>query len=457
MIERIIVENFMAHERTELELGPGVTALTGPNNTGKSALVEALRCVAENPTPSHYIRHGAKEARVTVVLSDGHRVTWIRKKASAGYEILAPGSEEPESFWKLGRGGVPEEVRSLLRMNRVDLDDGNPVDVHIGDQREPVFLLNRPDRAVADFLASSSEGAHLLSMQGALKRRTLEARRESAGREARLRDIEAELDALAPLPDIHLMMETAGELEQRSQALSREIPALERLIAERDTLKRELDRANRERGLLEQLGEPAALEPLHPLRSLIDEQLDLRHRSAFAAAYAETLVLLAEPPTPTDTAGIRAVMDELIRTGAELEAARTTSSALADLAPPPPVEELSALSKMVEELTSYSSQMQILNEYATTASALREPPQPEDESALAGLLTELGEVRKGMEREEKALEATRRDLMGHATYLRERLEAIGRCPTCGGELESGEFLGGEHAHESGAAEDAHGH
>ena len=66
MIKKIVIDNFMAHERTELELGPGVTVLTGPNNTGKSAIVEALRCVATNPTPKYYIRHGAKEARVTV-------------------------------------------------------------------------------------------------------------------------------------------------------------------------------------------------------------------------------------------------------------------------------------------------------------------------------------------------------------------------------------------------------
>ena len=87
MITKIILENFMAHERTELELGPGVNALTGPNNSGKSAIVEALRCVATNPVPKHYIRHGAKEARVTLEFEDKTQVVWVRKKRSSGYEI----------------------------------------------------------------------------------------------------------------------------------------------------------------------------------------------------------------------------------------------------------------------------------------------------------------------------------------------------------------------------------
>ena len=57
MIQRIILDDFLAHKHTELALGPGVTVLTGPNNSGKSAMVEALRCVATNPPPRHFIRH----------------------------------------------------------------------------------------------------------------------------------------------------------------------------------------------------------------------------------------------------------------------------------------------------------------------------------------------------------------------------------------------------------------
>jgi len=219
MITKIVLENFMAHEHTVVELGPGVTALTGPNNTGKSAIVEALRCVATNPPPRHFIRHGAKETRVSLELESGVKVVWVRKKRSAGYELHLPGEEEPQEYWKLGRGIVPEDIRKVLRLDPVDLDGGERIDVHIGNQREPVFLLNLSDRAVADFLASSTEGAHLLSMQGALKRRVMETKKEVAGRDVRLRDIEGELDALAPLPDLTLGIEAARKFKERIDRL----------------------------------------------------------------------------------------------------------------------------------------------------------------------------------------------------------------------------------------------
>ena len=107
MIRRLILTNFMAHAGTTLELAPGLNVLCGPNNTGKSAVVEALRCLANNPSPRHFIRHGASEARVEALLDDGWRVAWVRRKAHALYEVYAPGEDEPQVFAKLKRGMVP--------------------------------------------------------------------------------------------------------------------------------------------------------------------------------------------------------------------------------------------------------------------------------------------------------------------------------------------------------------
>ena len=109
MIKKLILRDFMAHSHTELEFGPGMTVLTGPNNSGKSAIVEALRCVATNPAPYNFIRHGAKEARVVVELDSGHKVEWLRRKAYAMYYLHAPGEEEPREYAKFGRT-PPEEI-----------------------------------------------------------------------------------------------------------------------------------------------------------------------------------------------------------------------------------------------------------------------------------------------------------------------------------------------------------
>ncbi|MBF0515453.1 MAG: AAA family ATPase, partial [Desulfovibrionaceae bacterium] len=213
MIRKIILTDFMAHASTEIELGPGLTVLTGPNNSGKSAVVEALRCLAVNPTPKYFIRHGAKEARVEAVFDDGARLAWVRREKYALYELTRPGADAPEVYAKFGRK-PPEQVQDLLRLSLVELDDASEVreiDVHLGNQREPIFLLNKPKTVMASFFASTTESAHLIKMQALLKNRLNKAKAEEKDLAARLAGFESRLDRLAPLPGVCLRLERLRE------------------------------------------------------------------------------------------------------------------------------------------------------------------------------------------------------------------------------------------------------
>ena len=93
-----------------------MTVLTGPNNSGKSAVVEALRSVAQNPPPHHVIRHGATQAVVRVELDSGEAVEWVRSKSNPIYRLFqaaqdgAAAGEEPEVYAKFGRT-PPDDVR----------------------------------------------------------------------------------------------------------------------------------------------------------------------------------------------------------------------------------------------------------------------------------------------------------------------------------------------------------
>jgi AAA15 family ATPase/GTPase len=49
MIKSITLENLLSHQDTRIELTFGVTVITGPNNVGKSAVVEAVRSLVQNP------------------------------------------------------------------------------------------------------------------------------------------------------------------------------------------------------------------------------------------------------------------------------------------------------------------------------------------------------------------------------------------------------------------------
>lgn len=446
MIRTIILENFMAHERTELALGPGITALTGANNTGKSAIVEALRCVATNPAPNHCIRHGAKEARVTLTMDDGARVVWIRKKRSAGYEITLPGKSEPEEpFWKL-QGKVPDEVRALLRLDLVELETGEPIDVHVGNQREPVFLLNRPDSNVAAFFAASTESAHLLAMQNVLKTRTAEAKRRERELEDRSRRIEAKLDTLAALPDITLRMDEASQLEATAKQLQSMLPLLERHM---NTLRRTeagRDALGRSATILKTLGSVPELSPVAGLRTLVANLGRTAGHLAEAGQACATLALLAAPPPTVDTRRLAKLCENLQKTATGLRKTAVRHRAMAGLLAPAATENTAHLSALADEMIAARYRLKRVARREAVLRTIAEPPRLEQDARLSTLVADLRRLTGLRQAEEAQLTGLESRLQTVRDTLAARLAELGGCPTCGARIDADSFLDREHVH-----------
>ncbi|MGE4194908.1 MAG: AAA family ATPase [Pseudodesulfovibrio sp.] len=444
MINKIIIDNFMAHEHTELELGPGVTILTGSNNTGKSAVVEALRCLAtnpdRNPNPSLYIRHGAKEARVEVVLDDGTRVAWVRAKRWAKYELWAPGAEEPEEYHKLQRQ-VPEDVARVLRLDQVALEtrkDG--VDVHIGNQRDPVFLLNQPDSVMAEFFAASTESAHLLAMQNLLKLKERDAKREERGLEEQAARAEAKLDRLDPLPAIGLRMDGAGDLEREADRLEREIPALEAALAEFRHLTGSVRRARAAGAVLEKTAPVPEIEDVAGLKARMDALQGLSRRIGRAVDTAGALSGLSEPPAVEDTGSLQGAVRGLAETGRVLRGAEVRSRALADLAEPPQCEDTARLAALLDEWYALRARDARFARLDQLLRSVAEPPSPEPLDRLRGAVADMDGLAALLTARQGELSGLEEDLRSVVDAMDERIRALGCCPLCGGDLTTAEFL-----------------
>ena len=402
MITRIELTDFMAHVRSAIELGPGVTVLVGPNNSGKSAVVEALRCLATNPAPRHCIRHGAREARVEATLEDGTRVAWVRRKGYALYEILRPGEGTPEVYAKFGRH-PPQDVLDALRLDLVPVETGGEIDVHLGNQREPVFLLNQPPSAAAAFFAASSESTHLLAMQNALKRRVLEAKRDEAGLVARQARLEEELDRLAPLPDINLRLESAREAEAGLARLAAQLPGLE---------------------------------------SAIGRRRELAGRVRTASLRGERLATLAPPPRTFDAVSLAGLLAGLARSRGERERAAARARLLARLAPKPPVFPAAGLAALLAGLAGLAARRDTARASAQRLAGLTPPPVLFDERPLAGVLAGLSGLAAQRKRAGDLLAERGRAEAEGAARITARLTEIKACPLCGAAISPEAFLAG---------------
>lgn len=71
MIRRLLIRDLALMDRTELELGPGFTVVTGETGAGKSVLLGALSLLAGNRAAKTIVRKGAEECVVEAELEVG--------------------------------------------------------------------------------------------------------------------------------------------------------------------------------------------------------------------------------------------------------------------------------------------------------------------------------------------------------------------------------------------------
>lgn len=339
VIKRIVLKNFMAHKETVIDLAEGVTVITGPNNVGKSAIVEAVRALAQNPSQSRRaIRHGAKSAVVRVELESGDVLEWERNEKSAIYRIHTPldgecgdrerlagdpSERETNTYAKFGHA-IPEDVRSRLRLDLVETEGNKNVDIHIGNQRYPIFLLDQAGFQAASFFAASTEAVHLLRMQQTLKSRTdrSKAKRKELLEEAL--EIEKELARYAALDALALVLEQAeadyGKIIERAK----DIPIFGAFIEGMAGMLRRFETKARTASVLTPLAAPVELHAAAPLDQMIiesdavliaGERLTLRHallgslRQAPTLHDAPALDALLGQMTPSRSRWIRAGQD----------------------------------------------------------------------------------------------------------------------------------------------------
>ena len=98
-LRSVTLVDYQSHQRSHLPLGP-FTVIVGSSSSGKSAVVRALRLVAQNARGVSYVRHGRKQARVSVEFVDTTVVSVARGKGVSEYELALPGAEEPTVFTK---------------------------------------------------------------------------------------------------------------------------------------------------------------------------------------------------------------------------------------------------------------------------------------------------------------------------------------------------------------------
>lgn len=432
MIRRIRLQNFMSHADTVLELAEGLTVLTGPNNSGKSAVVEALGVLCYNAAGDFMVRHGQTECAVEVETDDGHTIRWQRKKATVSYTI------DGEDFHRLGRG-VPDKLHEVLRLPMVETAK-EPFDVHFGRQKSPIFLLDEPGSRAAMFFASSSDAAALLEMQRLHRTKVRDAKRDTERLASEVEVLDRRLQQLEPCDALDVRI---SRLEVESQAIMADwarIESLNQLLADRAQRESAVARGGAELASLAPLTSPPRVADERPLRDLID-RLDAAHETARRCR--QRWDCLCDVPaklelTPTDP--LADCIDRIASAGEHHAKCQRTLGALERLAEAPPLERTEEIAQCTRALADATNQTTLRDRVVSQLRELTSPPELVDDAPVTDSIAAIAASTSTVEKISARVWECNRDRDEIEAAIRRWAVDTDACPTCGAELDADRLI-----------------
>lgn len=149
MISSIQIQNFQSHKDTRLDLHDGVNIIVGASDSGKSAIVRALKWLVWNkPGGEAFRSNWGGDTDVSVELKGGDIVSRLRAAKANAYVLNGMG-------FKAFGAEPPEEVSKILNLGEVNLQQ----------QLDGPFLLDATPGQVAQYLNSV---AHLDTIDAAI-------------------------------------------------------------------------------------------------------------------------------------------------------------------------------------------------------------------------------------------------------------------------------------------------
>jgi len=183
---RIRVKDFQSIRDAEVVI-EGLSVVTGPNNSGKTALLRAVRGVFTNPPAGPLVRQGAAFLSVELTFDDGTQILWEKGwekpgQKGAGINRYSINGVEIQA---VGRGAPPEIAALGVREIQAASDRVWP---QVAEQFDgTLFLINRSGSAVAEALSDVEKVGKLTT---ALKLSEKDRRSADSELKVRRKDVE---------------------------------------------------------------------------------------------------------------------------------------------------------------------------------------------------------------------------------------------------------------------------
>ena len=231
MIKGIQISNFQSHQETEVEFSPGVNLIIGQSDSGKTAIIRALRWLVWNrPLGDAFRSHWGGDT--SVVLKTGDCVV-ERFKGKEDHYLLTD-SDGGELEFKAFGTEPPEEIAQSLGLSELNLQN----------QHDNAFLISNNPGEVARHFNKVANIDKIDSSLKAVESWVRKLRQDVQATEEEITRHEKHLEGFDYLDKMEADVEALERLESEKEKLGSGIRRLSNLLEEISQVKEKIDQAS---------------------------------------------------------------------------------------------------------------------------------------------------------------------------------------------------------------------
>lgn len=216
MISEVRIKNFQSHKDSVIKFDPGVNIITGRSDSGKTAILRAIRWVVWNrPTGDEFRSHWGGDTQVDLVLDSGDIVSRIKKGTKNLYKL------NDTTFSAFGVG-VPEEIQKALNLSEINLQQ----------QLDSPFLLTKSSGEVAAHF-NKVANLHIIEKANSfLKSNTNKLKSTFSLKKEEIKDQKKKLEQYESLEKWEAELEVLEEMDRKLSQKRANVQRFEEVISQ---------------------------------------------------------------------------------------------------------------------------------------------------------------------------------------------------------------------------------
>jgi DNA repair exonuclease SbcCD ATPase subunit len=230
MIKKLIIQNFQSHGQSELNFDDGVNVIVGGSDSGKSAVIRALKWVIFNkPTGNAFRSNWGGVTQVDLVIDgnplDNNVVSRVRngsKENSYHYN---------NQIFQALKGDIPSEISNFLELDWINFQQ----------QLDSPFLLSETPGDVARFFNSIAGIDKIDTGLKNLNSWLRKAEAEKTSEENRIDELASAISNYDYLDEAEADLDEAETLDEEFSDVSKDIEELGNRISTLKKLEKEID------------------------------------------------------------------------------------------------------------------------------------------------------------------------------------------------------------------------